>query len=207
LPLKSRFMKPLFFSLFLAASATAIASHGHAQPETSPAADSVRVDYRKALAEMDKGNWQNARTLLLDLFNRSPTFDVAASLGESEAKLGESAKAARHFAFALKNIPPKEKAETTTRIRAGLSSVAGNVATIRLSLNRAEAQIFVDGEQVGSYPALSEVYLSPGKHTLEARQGNESEKRDVQAGYSDAKQWRSDSAAGSVTDAGGRVRQ
>ena len=174
-------MKPLVFSLFLGASAMTFVSPSRAQTETSPEATSVRTDYRKALAEMDKGNWQNARTLLLDLFKRSPTFDVAASLGESEAKLGESANAATHFAFALKNVPPKEKAETSTRIRAGLSSVVGNVATVRLSLNRKEAQLFVDGEQVGSYPALAEIYLSPGKHTLEARAGTDSERRDVQA--------------------------
>jgi len=140
----------------------------------------VRTDYRKALAEMDKGNWQNARTLLLDLFKRSPTFDVAASLGESEAKLGESAKAAQHFAFALKNVPPKEKAETTTRIRAGLNSVTGNVGTIKLSLNRREAQFLVDGEEVGSFPALTEIYLSPGKHTVQARSAGESETREVE---------------------------
>lgn len=174
-------MKPLALSLFLSASALAVALPSRAQPEASADSTSVRADYRKALAEMDKGNWQSARVLLIDLFKRSPTFDVAASLGETESKLGENANAAQHFAFALKNIPPKEKAETTTRIRAGLSSVTGNVATIRLSANRQPAQFFVDGEEIGSYPALSELYLSPGKHTLEARAGSESEKRDVQA--------------------------
>jgi hypothetical protein len=171
----------LRFSLLLLVSAISLAPNVRAQPAVSADSSTVRADYRRALAEMDKGNWREARSLLLDLFKRSPTFDVAASLGEAEAKLGESAKAAQHFAFALKNVPPKEKAETSARIRAGLSSVTGNVATLRLSLNRPEAQLFADGELVGSYPAVSEIYLSPGKHTLEARAGNEAEKREVEA--------------------------
>jgi len=174
-------MKALVFSFVLGATLLALPQQADAQPDTAADNGTVRADYRKALAEMDKGNWQNARALLIDLFKRSPTFDVAASLGEAEARLGESASAAQHFAYALKNVPPKEKADTSARIRGGLNSVLGNVATVHLSVNRKDVPVYLDGALLGTYPALAEVYLSPGKHTIEARDGDAVAKKEVQA--------------------------
>jgi hypothetical protein len=82
---------------------------------------------------------------------------------------------------ALKNVPPKEKAETSARLRAALDELRPRVGTLRLSVNRGTAEILVDAEPVGTYPQVSELYLSPGKHTVEARAGAESTNREVQA--------------------------
>lgn len=82
---------------------------------------------------------------------------------------------------ALKNVPPKEKAETSARLRAALDELRPRVGTLRLSVNRGTAEILVDAEAFGTYPQVSELYLSPGKHTVEARAGAESTKREVQA--------------------------
>jgi hypothetical protein len=175
-------IKPLILSTLLCAlplltSAAAVAQENAVSPEQAQ----VRTAYRKALAEMEKGNWQAAQALLMDLWKKSPTYDVAGSLGEAESRLGHHARAAQFIAFALKNVPPKEKADTSARLRAALDELRPRVGTLRLSVNRQAAEILVDAEQVGTYPQLSELYLSPGKHTVEARAGAESAKREVQA--------------------------
>lgn len=175
-------MKPLLLSTLLCAIPLLTSASGMAQENAlSPEQLETRSAYRKALAEMEKGNWQGAETLLTDLWKKSPTYDVAGSLGEVETRLGHYATAAQRIAFALKNVPPKEKAETSARLRAALDDLRPRVGTLRLSVNRASAEILVDNEPAGTFPQLSELYVSPGKHAIEARAGAESTQREVQA--------------------------
>jgi hypothetical protein len=192
-------MKPLILSTMLCAlpllTLPAMAEERVVSPEQAEA----RNAYRKASAEMEKGNWQSARTLLADLWRKSPTFDVAGSLGEAETRLGLYAPAAQHIAFALKNVPPKEKAETSARLRAALDDLRPRVGALQLSMNRDSAEILVDGESVGTFPEVSEVYVSPGKHTIEARAGADSAKREVDAAAGSTAPLSLEFASGPVT--------
>jgi hypothetical protein len=173
-------MKPLTLSLLLCVTPLFLSTPSRAQPTSSPA-DTIRSDFRRAQAEILNGNYRSAQALLVDLFKRSPTFDVAASLAQTESRLGDHARAARYFASALASVPPKEKAETPARIRTALEAELAYVASLRVSVNRDGAEILLDGEAAGTFPQVTELYANPGHHTIEARAGSASAKREIDA--------------------------
>lgn len=173
--------KPLFFALVcLASCSLAVPCNAQSSAPSTDAA-AVRAQYRKGLAELNKNNWQAAESIFAELFQKSPTFDVAGSLGAAEAQLGKHDRAAQHLAFALKNLPPKEGTDITAQMRSALTEELARVGTLRLTVNADSAEIRVDGEARGTYPQLAEVYLIPGSHTVEARAAAASAKRQVQA--------------------------
>src|SRR5881392_1321100 len=57
----------------------------HAETADPEAAD--RAQYRQAAQAINEKNWAEAHRLLTDLWNRKQTFDVAASLGQTEYQL------------------------------------------------------------------------------------------------------------------------
>jgi len=173
-------MKSAYLSLSICLAALSPTMTSFAQ-STASASEAVRADFRKAQADIVKGNYESARALLVDLYERSPTFDVAGSLADAESRLGDHASAARHYALALARIPPKEKAETTTRLQALLDAERARVATLKIAANRTEAEVFIDGQPVGTLPQTTEVYANPGRRTVELRSGGASVSRIVDA--------------------------
>lgn len=135
-------------------------------------ASDANVQYRKAFDALAQKNWPEARRLLLPLWQKSHTWDVAAGLGQSEFLLGNYAAGATYTAFALANLPPKEKASTAERLRAALGEMKEAVGTVLVTVNEDGAEILAEHELVGSSPLAREVYLNPGPRLLEARLAN-----------------------------------
>jgi hypothetical protein len=126
---------------------------------------------------MSQNRWTEARELLLALWKRAETYDVAASLGEVEFELGHYDLAARYMTFALAHIPPKEKRETAERYQAALQSIKGQIGTVQISSNRSLVEVRVDGATVGLTPLADDLYLSPGAHKIGGHvEGNALEK-------------------------------
>src|SRR5690606_23929000 len=93
--------------------------------------EAARQQYRRALEAKHEKNYEEARELLLELWEQAHTYDVAGTLGEVEHKLGNPAAAAQYFAFALAHLPPREKAETVEQLRRALRAMKEQVATVR----------------------------------------------------------------------------
>ncbi len=138
------------------------------QPEDAQAP--AHLQYRKAFELMNEKHWVEARRLLLDLWLKSRTYDVAASLGQIEYQLRNYSLAARYLAFALANVPPMEKPETVARFQEAFTEVKKLVAVAELALLPPEAVPYVDGAAVDTSLGNS-VYLDPGVHNFEARLG------------------------------------
>jgi hypothetical protein len=132
-----------------------------------PAA-SAQVQYRKAHEAIKAKKWNEARELLIDLWGRAQTYDVAASLGQVEYWLGNYASGARYVTFALQNIPPAEKPEMSEELEAALDELKTKLGTVRVLVSQAGAEVRVDGQVVGTSPLASSVYLDPGPHRFEA---------------------------------------
>lgn len=143
---------------------------------TRPASAQVpssQAQYRRAYDAIEKKRWPEARALLLELWSRSRTYDVAASLGQVEYQLKHYPAAAHYMAFAIANVAPKERPANVERYRQALAEISQLVATLRVSVDHASAEVFVNGEKVGVSPLASEVFVEPGVHTLEARLGTD----------------------------------
>jgi len=131
--------------------------------------DDANAQYRRAFAALAEKNWPEARRQLLPLWDQAHTWDVAAGLGQAEFLLDNHALGATYTAFAVANVPPKEKTKTVERLRAALEEMKRAVGTVHIAVNQDRAEIVVDDAPVGSSPLAREVYLEPGTHVLEAR--------------------------------------
>jgi hypothetical protein len=132
-------------------------------------ANDANPQYRKAFDALAQKDWSEARRLLLPLWQKAQTWDVAAGLGQAEFLLQNYAAGATYTAFALANVPPKEKTKTAERLRAALAEMKEAVATVHIAVNEDGAEILVEDQPVGTSPLAREVYLNPGTHVLQAR--------------------------------------
>lgn len=126
-------------------------------------ADSHEI-YERAHEAVGQKNWTEARRLLLQLWERSRTYDVASALGQVEYELGDFVAAAEYLHFASKNTPPREKPETRERFQRALSKVKQRIATVRFVANVEGAEVAVDDRWVGRAPFEEDVFLTPGRH-------------------------------------------
>jgi len=110
--------------------------------------------------------------LLLPLWEKKHTWDVAVGLGKAEWYLGNHAAGATYMAFAVANIPPKEKTRAVEGLRTALNEMKGSVGTVLVSVSKDHAEVLVDGRLVGNSPLETDVFLEPGQHVLQARLGN-----------------------------------
>lgn len=182
-PSQFRTLRLASFAVALALTAAMAPTRAEAQEPVSAA----NIQYRKAFAAVEKKDWAEARRLLLPLWDKSHTWDVAIGLGKAEWYLNHRAAGARYMAFAVANIPPKEKPQVVEGLRAGLSEMKQGVGTVQVSVNKDSAEVLADGDIVGSSPINTDIFLDPGPHVLEARLGNavsEKQTLDVAAGQS-----------------------
>jgi len=150
-------------------------------------ANDANLQYRQAFAALSQRDWLEARRLLLPLWQKAHTWDVASGLGQAEFLLGNYATGATYTAFALANLPPKEKLATADRLRTALSEMKETVGTLHVTVSEGEAEVLLDDELVGISPLAQEVYANPGKHWLQARRPNGATSRQnlvVEAGKS-----------------------
>jgi hypothetical protein len=171
----------LFLRSALAGLALGLAlssSSARADEASLPAGSLPMARYREAHAAMQRGNWPEARTLLLALWDRSKSYDVAASLAQVEHALGNDVVAARYLTFAVNHLAPKERPETLARYRAALSELEAQIGRIEVTVDQPAAEITIDGALVGISPLPHPVFVQPGAHTVEARaNGVEASKR------------------------------
>ncbi len=145
-------------------------------------ASSPQAQYSAAHDAMNAKNWDEARRLLMGLWTRAQSYDVASSLMYVEYHTGHFAKAANYAAFAIRNAPPVANRNELDLLRKGLDELKQRVGAITVIVNRSGAEVLVDSEVVGSSPLASDVYVDVGPHVIRARlAGSESPKVRVDA--------------------------
>src|SRR3954463_14437863 len=77
----------------------------------------ARALYKKAAEAFEASQYTEARRLLLDAWALRQSYDVAASLGDTEIKLGLFAEAAEHLSFSVRNFPPLENEQALSNVR------------------------------------------------------------------------------------------
>ncbi len=160
---------PRLISALLLVAALAAPLRAHAQAAAVRPPQEV---YREASELIEQKQWAEARPLLLDLWAQKRTHDVAASLGQVEYQLANYPQAAWYLAYAVENIPPREKAELEDRYRLAYDTVKKKVATVIVKTTPAEADVYVDAARAERGPS-GELYMRPGNHAIEAMFGGE----------------------------------
>lgn len=129
--------------------------------------DRARALFKQAESAFGDSKFLQARALLLEAWSLSPSYDVAAALGEAELELKMYRDAAEHFDFALKHTAPTSSQEGIETVKKDLRSAKADVAELRISVNEAAAKVFLDGKEVGVGPLSA--FVEPGEHLVEAR--------------------------------------
>jgi hypothetical protein len=138
-----------------------------AQPDR---AEAQRAEFEKGWEALEAKNYEEAYRILSALFVEKPSYDVALNLGAAEYQLGKYADAATHLAYGVRNAPPGEDPDTIERGKRGLERVKQrHVATLTIAVDQAGAEVHLDGKAIGVAPIETEVFASPGKHSLEAK--------------------------------------
>jgi hypothetical protein len=151
---------------------TLFASAGFAGPNTGARKS---PEFREAQAALEAQDVPKAYGLLLSLWEKNPTYDVAAVLGQVEIYQGKYLDAAGHLAFSVKNTPA-DQGEALQRTLAEFSKAKEHVTTLRVAVDVAEtksavdgAEIFVNGKSIGTSPLSTEVFVEPGHIDLIAK--------------------------------------
>jgi hypothetical protein len=97
------------------------------------------------------------------------SYDIAANLGNLELEQGMPRDAAEHLAFALRTVAVNVPEDRVAAIRGLLDRARKLVGTASVKVNIAGAEILVDGIAVGRSPLAGEIFVDPGKRTIEAR--------------------------------------
>ena len=141
-----------------------------ATKQSLPDLDSHFHELRKrAETAFETGKFEQARGLLLQAWALQPTPDVALALAQSEFELKRYRDSAEHFDFAIHGLDESQHEKALSLAKKALAEAKTQIAVLRVTTNRAGAEIRVDGTTVGKAPLESPLYLNPGTHELAAR--------------------------------------
>jgi hypothetical protein len=90
-----------------------------------------------------------------------------------EIHLERYADAAQHLAFGLQNIPPREDTDLVKRSVGLLDLAKQHVAVLKLSVDRQGAEVRDGTRLLGRSPIVSDIYLDPGTHWIQAHLGEQ----------------------------------
>lgn len=166
--------------LLIALCASAAAQPAPASPspaQETPAAASSGPSSAKDPADelfaqgndaFDRGALEEAYGLYLKAWAQKRTYDIAGNLGQVELKLGKFRDAAEHLDFTLRLFPPTGKAAPREAIRRALEASRKEVAALTIHVSAQGAAVSVDGARIGLSPFETQVFVEPGKRTIEA---------------------------------------
>ncbi len=117
----------------------------------------------------DQGKLAEAEAVYLEAWRLKKSFDVAGNLGGLEAELKKWRTAASFLAFALREFPAGGKPAQRDELLKKLGEAQKRVGTLRITVSRPGAEVFVDGTSAGLAPLSDDVYVDAGGHLIEVR--------------------------------------
>lgn len=163
----------------LAGGSAVLSAHpAAAQPSAAEQATSSQSEYRKAHEAARAHKWEEAKAILLRLWAKAKTYDVAASLSEVEYGLGHMAASAQYMDYALRHVTPNESPSTVETMKNALQKIRQKVGAVKVTVSDPGATVGVDGKQMDDLEG--EVFLDPGTHTVEARLGERTASKPIE---------------------------
>lgn len=136
---------------------------------TAPASsDPADVDFRRANELAKAKQWREALDLYQRAFAARRAWDIAANMALAELELDRPRDAAEHLEFALRHIAATAKPEHKALLQAAFGRARARVGAARVRTSADGATVRVDGVTVGTSPLIAPVFLTPGRHRIEA---------------------------------------
>ncbi|WP_437481489.1 hypothetical protein WME75_37805 [Sorangium sp. So ce1014] len=156
------------------ASATGKARLMPTSPADAPAANSSAGEraaqlYREGNRFYDEARFVEAEARYQAAWDLQQSFDVAGNLGNVELEVGQPREAAEHLLYALNTFPLGDTEEKKLFLQQRLAAAKSQVGALRINVNVDDAEVLIDGKVIGRSPIEAQVFVDPGKRTIEAR--------------------------------------
>lgn len=173
-------------SVLLAATVT-LSAPALSQPVATGAEASQKADdlFHKGKALYQAAKVREAYEAYAGAWALKRSYDIAANLANTEMVLGMKRDAAEHLAYCSRNFPPSGSKALLDAIKVRFDEARKEVGAVVVKGIAADAALRMDGKEIGPGPFGDELYVEPGKHTVEVTRTGYEEARqafDVQAG-------------------------
>src|SRR6478735_9185620 len=138
----------------------------------------ARERFKEGVAFFDQKQYDKARIAFLQAYALKKHPAVLLNLAQSELRCGHEVDAAKHFSAYLRESTTASDSERQAA-EAGLNATKSAVALLDVSVDESGAEIYVDGSLEGISPLPGALYVAPGTHNIEARQGGKSKAQQV----------------------------
>lgn len=171
------------------ASAAPPASAQDAPPAGDVTKDATTMLYNAGIDAAKAGQWEKAYESFLAAFKIKQHPQIAVNLGRAAVKTGRPREAAEYLTFFLRETKEQVGNQDRAAIQQLLLEAKAKIGTLIVKVNKPGADVVVDGKVVGQAPLRDDVFVEPGKHTVEARLGKEqAEAVTVELGAGDSRQ-------------------
>ncbi len=147
------------------------AANGQSSEET---AQRVKELMRTGVNAYRNGHLEAARVAFTEAWRLRQHVAIASSLAEVEMKLGRYQEAAEHWEYVLKNAED-DRASNRSDAEEQLDECHRHLGRAKILVAGGPAEVFVDGESLGTFALRDELWLAPGTHHLyvvaEGREG------------------------------------
>jgi hypothetical protein len=130
----------------------------------------------KGVALATRGQWDPARASFLQAYELSKNPRVLYNVGVMEKNLGRYAAAVETWQRQLSEGKGVLAADEEQELTAAINGLSKFVMTITLDVTEKDAEVFVDGEKIGTTPLAKPIAVAIGSHNI----------RVTKAGFSDA---------------------
>lgn len=153
------------------AGVASISTWASAQPASGGAAETDRARdlYRDGDKAFRAGRFEEARSAFLAAWALKKHWQIAATLGDTEARTKRHRDAAEHMTFALREGESEMSAAQKESLRKALAEAKRHVGELKLEIAPAGADITIDGAFVGRSPLADAVFLDEGTHVIEVK--------------------------------------
>jgi hypothetical protein len=160
-------------SSLLLSLALAAGSLGHtsiARGADDPVVVQARARFKEGVTYFDAGKYDEARTSFLQAYSLKPHPAVLLNLAQSELRSNRPVDAATHFSDFLAQNPSAKPGERTSAEK-GLAEAKQKVGELSVAVDATGAEVFVDGASIGLAPLERPVFVTPGEHLIEVKDG------------------------------------
>jgi hypothetical protein len=138
--------------------------------------ENLRGDWEQGLALSKSGQFELARVKFMQLYEQTKNPRILFNAAVMEKNLGRFGNAIELWERELTEGKGKLSAEEETELKEAIAGLKKWVMTITLDVPERDAEVFVDGEKVGTTPLAKPITVAIGTHNI----------RVTKAGFSDA---------------------
>ncbi|HEU4533338.1 MAG TPA: hypothetical protein VFS00_04440 [Polyangiaceae bacterium] len=155
-------------------------STGPSVAQAQDATAEARKRFQEGVKLFDEKKYDQARAAFLQAYALKRHPDILLNLAQSEQAGGRPLEAAMHYRDFLRD-PATSTHPKRVDTERNLAEVRLRLGSVKVLIDTADAEIFIDGARVGVSPLPEAVDVAPGNHLVEARQGARTITRSVNA--------------------------